>query len=323
VSTAIRHSFRHKAVFYEGIDGFMASMLPFVRDGVAAREPVMVAVDEEKIALLRQGLGEDAAGVRFVEMRGLGKNPGCIIPAWREFVAENAGDGRRARGIGEPIWAGRTPVEISECHQHEALLNVAFDDGPAWSLVCPYDAAALPAEVVEAARRTHPIVGEHGVTRRSVEYSDPRIDPLGGELAPPPARREEMSFTLDDLGTLRNLVQAWAQVAGLSRERAADLVLAVNELASNSIRHGGGTGTARSWREPGAFVCEIRDRGRIHDPLAGRGVPDHARMGGRGLWLVNQLCDLVQLRSLRDGCAVRLHMALDPDRAAALSGSYS
>jgi anti-sigma regulatory factor (Ser/Thr protein kinase) len=310
VSTAIRHRFRHKALFYEGVDGFMASMLPFVRDGVAAGEPVMVAVDEQKIALLEQGLGDDAGAVHFVEMRGLGKNPGCIIPAWREFVAEAAADGRRARGIGEPVWAGRSADEISECHQHEALLNLAFDDGPAWSLVCPYDAAALPADVIEAARRTHPIVGHDGVTRRSHHYRDPRVDPLGGELPPPPARREELGFALADLSRLRTTVQAWAQGAGLSRARVADLVLAVNELATNSIRYGGGGGTVSSWREPGGFVCEIRDAGRLDDPLAGRGLPSGDGTGGRGLWLVNQLCDLVQLRALRDGCAVRLHMAL-------------
>jgi anti-sigma regulatory factor (Ser/Thr protein kinase) len=308
VSTAIRHSFRHKALFYEGIDGFMASMLPFVRDGVAGGEPVMVAVDEQKIGLLKEGLGSDAGAVQFVEMCGLGRNPGCIIPAWRDFVEANPG--KRLRGIGEPVWAGRRPDEIEECHQHEALLNVAFDDGPAWSLVCPYDAAALPAEVLDAARRTHPIVGEHGVTQRSTVYDNPRIDPLGGELPPPPARREELAFTIKELATVRAMVSAWAQVAGLSRNRTADLVLAVNELAANSVRHGGGRGVLRSWRTPDSFVCEVRDCGRIDNPLAGRSLPEDTRRSGRGLWLVNQLCDLVQLRSLHDGCAVRVHVGL-------------
>ncbi|HEX8745453.1 MAG TPA: sensor histidine kinase [Thermoleophilaceae bacterium] len=308
MSTAIRHTFRHKALFYDGIDGFVGGTLPFVRAGVAAGEPVMVAVDAEKIALLEERLGADAGSVDFVEMRGLGRNPGCIIPAWREFVARNAFSGRRLRGIGEPVWDGRSPAEIEECHQHEALLNVAFDDGPAWTLVCPYDRAALPADVIEAARRTHPIVGEDGVTRRSGAYRNPRLDPLGGDLEPPPARREELPFTLADLSAVRSMVDAWARAAGVSRTRTADLVLAVNELATNSIRHGGGAGVVRSWREPGRFVCEVRDSGRIDDPLAGRGLPTDARQGGRGLWLVNQLVDLVQLRSLRDGCAVRLHV---------------
>jgi anti-sigma regulatory factor (Ser/Thr protein kinase) len=308
-TTPIRHSFRHKALFYEGLDGFVASTLPFVRDGVAAGEPVMVAVDAEKIRLLEDGLGADAESVRFVEMRDLGRNPGCIIPAWREFVAEHALSGKRLRGIGEPVWHGRSDAEIEECHQHEALLNVAFDEGPAWSLVCPYDKAALPREVIDAARRTHPIVGEDGVTRRSVAYANPRVDPLGGELPAPPAGRDEMAFTLDDLSAVRSMVQAWAHAAGVDAVRAGDLVLAVNELATNSIRHGGGHGVVRAWREPDRFVCEVRDSGQIDDPLAGRSLPDDSRRCGRGLWLVNQLCDLVQLRSLSDGCAVRLHLA--------------
>ena len=310
MTTAIRHAFRHKAHFYEGIDGFMQSMLPFVRDGVAAGEPVLVAVDRNKIELLREGLGEDADAVEFEEMRGLGRNPGCIIPAWRRFVEENAGGGRRLRGIGEPIWASRSADEIAECHQHEALLNVAFDEGPAWTLVCPYDVAALPPEVVDKARRTHPIVGENGVTKRSRDYRNPRIDPLGGDFPPPPPRHDEVRFTIGELAQVRSMATAWARVAGLDRDRAADLVLAVNELAANSVRHGGGRGVLRSWRTPEALVCEVRDAGRIDDPLAGRGLPDDSHQSSRGLWLVNQLCDLVQLRSLRDGVTVRLHMSI-------------
>jgi anti-sigma regulatory factor (Ser/Thr protein kinase) len=311
VTAPIRHAFRHKALFYEGVDDFVRATSPFVRDGVRAGEPVLVAVEEPKIGMLRESLGDETEGVRFVEMRGLGRNPGCIIPAWRKFVAENVAEGRRGRGVGEPVWSGRSESEIHECHQHEALLNLAFDGGPPWTLVCPYDTAALPEDVIEAARRTHPIVGEGGVTRRSRDYRDPRLDPLGGELDPPPARCEEMAFTLADLHGLRAMTVAWAQVAGLEPLRADDLVLAVNELASNSIRHGGGRGLLRSWREPDRLVCEVSDAGLIDDPLAGRGLPGrNGNVGGRGLWLVNQLCDLVQLRSRRDGTTVRLHMAL-------------
>jgi anti-sigma regulatory factor (Ser/Thr protein kinase) len=308
VTATIRHSFRHKALFYDGADDFVRAVLPFVRGGVAAGEPVLVAVEEPKIATLREALGADAGGVEFVEMRGLGRNPGCIIPAWREFVDAHAAGGQRVRGVGEPVWAGRSHAEIAECHQHEALLNVAFDDGPPWTLVCPYDTAALAPEVVEAARRTHPIVGEGGVTRRSTAYRDPRLDPLGGDLEPPPAHREEMTFGLDDLSAVRATTLSWAEVAGIDPERAADLVLAVSELATNSVRHGGGHGVLRSWREPGRFVCEVCDSGEIADPLAGRGLPADPRDGGHGLWLVNQLCDLVRLRSLRGGTAVRLHL---------------
>lgn len=302
--------FHHEALVYEGIDGFMAATLPFIREGVERREPQLVAVDDEKIGLLRGALGEDADAVRFVEMRGLGRNPSCIIPAWREFVAESIGDGRPGRGIGEPIWAGRDATELEECHLHESLLNVAFDAGPAWSLVCPYDAATLPAEVIERACCTHPHVGSADAVGRSRHFHDPYADPLGVELPQPPDGYEELAYTLSDLGTVRGMAMAQARAAGLGEARAADLVLAVNELAANSVRHAGGCGTIRWWPEPDRLVCEVRDSGRIEDPLAGRGVPSDDIAGGHGLWIVNQLCDLVQLRSLESGVAVRVHMRL-------------
>jgi anti-sigma regulatory factor (Ser/Thr protein kinase) len=304
--SAVAERFRHEALLYEGIDGFMESLVPFVREGVERGEPVLVAVDERKIGLLRGALGDQARGVRFTEMRRLGKNPGCIIPAWRQFVADHAGSGRPLRGVGEPVWPGRGDEELEECHRHEALLNTAFDSGPAWTLVCPYDTAALPPEVVEHARCTHPVVdGE-----RSDCYRDRWADPLAGELPQPAAHVEQLDFTLGDLSAARTMVNTWARAAGLAGMRAADLVLAFNELATNSIRHGGGRGRVRAWREDGRFVCEVRDGGRIADPLIGRGLPDDEVAGSRGVWLVHQLCDLVQLRSLEPGTIARLHMAL-------------
>ena len=85
-------------------------------------------------------------------------------------------------------------------------------------------------------------------------------------------------------------------------------MLAVNEVATNSVRHGGGRGRLRAWQERDVLICEVRDGGRLDDPLVGRRRPTGAQIGGYGLWLANQVCDLVQLRSRADGCAVRVHM---------------
>jgi anti-sigma regulatory factor (Ser/Thr protein kinase) len=84
----------------------------------------------------------------------------------------------------------------------------------------------------------------------------------------------------------------------------------VNEVCTNSIRHGGGCGLLRTWVDHRTLICEVVDRGRIEQPLAGRERPDLARAGGLGLWLANQVCDLVQLRAFANGGAVRLHMRL-------------
>jgi anti-sigma regulatory factor (Ser/Thr protein kinase) len=96
----------------------------------------------------------------------------------------------------------------------------------------------------------------------------------------------------------------------MSPARTGDLVLAINELTTNSLRHGGGRGVLRMWVEGGTAVCEVRDRGWIGFALVGRERPPSSENGGRGLWLVNQMCDLVQLRSSPAGTVVRVHMAI-------------
>ncbi len=117
-----------------------------------------------------------------------------------------------------------------------------------------------------------------------------------------------MDFQTASLREVRGRVADHGARAGLSGERIADLQLAVNEVATNSLVHGGGRGTLGVWREGGAVICEVRDRGRIEDPLAGRRRPSAQGVGGHGLWLANQLCELVQVRTFASGGAVRLHM---------------
>jgi hypothetical protein len=150
--------FSHEALLYADMDEYVAGTLAFIREGIAAAEPILVVVGAPKIAALTARLGADAGRVQFKDMAEVGANPARIIPAWHQFVESHAGSGRAFRGIGEPIYPERSPAELVECQRHEALLNVAFDGGPAWRLLCPYNTTALPLEVIEEAQRSHPYV---------------------------------------------------------------------------------------------------------------------------------------------------------------------
>jgi anti-sigma regulatory factor (Ser/Thr protein kinase) len=120
-----------------------------------------------------------------------------------------------------------------------------------------------------------------------------------------------MSFTFTtDLSAVRLLVQRCAREAGLSEARAVDLVLAVSEVAANTLRHAKSPGTLDIWHDADEIICQIQDKGVITDPLAGRRRPSAESMGGHGLWLVNQVCDLVEMRSDDSGTTIRLHMDL-------------
>jgi anti-sigma regulatory factor (Ser/Thr protein kinase) len=303
-------SFRHVALLYEGERAFVDAISAFIRDGVAAGEPALVVVSARKIELLRAELGDAADRVCFADMLEVGQNPGAIISAWDDFVRDRFAEGQRVRGVGEPIWAGRTPDELEECHHHEALLNLAFADAPGFWLVCPYDTSSLDPEVIEHASRTHPFLREDGAERPSPIYSGEDLcgQAFGGELEPAPADAYEVAFDEDSLSAMRAFVGELAQDAGIEPVRRDDLLLAVNELATNSIRHGGGDGVLRAWTEGRSLVCEVCDSGHIDKPLTGRVRPRSGGLNGYGLWLVNQVCDLVQVRASSSGNCVRMRV---------------
>jgi anti-sigma regulatory factor (Ser/Thr protein kinase) len=315
--------FRHEALFYaDGDRGFVDGTLALVRRALATDAAVLVAVAATRAAALAQALGEDAERVRFADISRLGRNPARIIPMWRDFALEHASGSRggatpgtasaAALGIAEPVWAERDAEELIECERHEALLNLAFDDGAAWHLLCPYDIDGLDDDVLESARHTHPLLACDGASRENREYpyvhEPPR--PFAGALPAPRHPVRELAFAHGELAEVRQTVAGWASANALAAERTEELVLAVDELASNSIRHGGGAGMLRWWREGETLLCEVRDAGWIQAPLVGRVRPNIYSSSGRGVWLVNQLCDLVQIRSAPAGSVVRVHMRL-------------
>ena len=312
-SAVVVEGFRHEALIYADQDEFLAATVPFIRDGVRSGEPVLVVESAQTIGTLRTALGDDAGGVIFADMTEVGANPALIIPAWRDFVVQHGANANRLRGIGEPIWSGRTPAELVECQRHESLLNVAFAGGRPWWLLCPYDASRLGADVIEEARRSHEFVASGGAVRRSEGFRgvDGCAEPFDEPLPAPPAGAAVVQFDGDRLVAVRRAVTQFATECGLDAPRATVFATAVNEVATNSVVHGGGKGTLRMWSDGARLLCEVGDAGRYDRPLADREKPGEDAAGPRGLWLANQLCDLVQIRSFDRGTVVRLHLSRD------------
>ena len=299
--------YRHEAFLYSGRAEFVSGTMSFIREAVSAGDPVLVVLSREKVDLLRRELGAEAGNVSFADMARVGGNPARIIAVWQAFVAAHAG-ARQLWGIGEPVHPGRSPTELAECQLHEALLNVAFDAATPFWLLCPYDLEALADDVIDEARRTHPFVARGGQRQgggsfRSIDLADPFDRPV----PPRPADAAAMSFQAGRLRRVRAFVAAQAAHAGLDAESAAAMALAVTEIATNSVRYGGGQGELRAWVQDGSLVCEVSDRGHITSPLVGRVRPVLDGQGGAGLWVANQLCDLVQIFSSPGGTTVRLY----------------
>ncbi|WP_243418030.1 sensor histidine kinase [Actinomycetospora cinnamomea] len=316
----------HPALFYADDQTYLAGTVPFLREGLEAGEPVMMAAPPTKLDLVRQALGPVAAEVGLHDMTLAGRNPGRIIAGvLRAFVDEHAHAGR-VRIIGEPIWAGRSPQQYAAAVQHEALINVALADRPA-TVLCPYDTTALAPAVIADARRTHPVVVERDTTTTSERYADPTdvAQWFSGPLAEPTEIGETLVFSAPDGPRIvRHAVAEHALRAGVDEDRVADLCLAAYEVAVNTVVHTGRpgllalwtreSGSASGWEaaEPAAVVCEVQDSGWIADPLVGRHPCGPADGRGYGLRLAHQLCDLVQVHSDPSlGTTVRMTMHRD------------
>jgi anti-sigma regulatory factor (Ser/Thr protein kinase) len=300
---------RHLALFYRSVREYVTAAADFLTDGLKADERLLVLMPAgARAEALRDALDANLGHVAFVDMTDIGRNPARIIPALLAFVG---GDGeRRARVIGEPIWPGRTDAEIREATRHEALINLAFG-GADMTILCPYDAAGLPAEVIANACRTHPALARGPGAEVSTAYGGPGTIPADCETAlpPPPSRACRISYD-HDLREVRSTIAHHAADAGMSPVRAADLVLAVSEVAANTLVHTPAGGSVAVWQAAGDIYCQVQDAGHIADPLAGRRPPDPERSGGHGLWLVNRLCDLTQIRSSTAGTVIRMQMQI-------------
>jgi anti-sigma regulatory factor (Ser/Thr protein kinase) len=294
---------RHLVLFYRGAAEYRACLNEFVHAAVAAAEPVLVAVPGHLAALPDW---PDGTSICTADMAELGRNPARIAPALRAFC--DAHPGRSVRIVTESIWPGRSRAEVCEAIRHEALIEQALT-GLAADVLCPYDAAMLPPSELADASRAHRWQFRGHEVAANKEYEGPGAIPAWCQvpLPGPPPDAEVVEYH-SDLRPVRAMVTAAGKRAGLAAAQVTDLMIAVSEVAANTLRHTAAGGVALAWRADGEVLCQVTDTGYIADPLAGLHRPPPGEPGGQGLWLVNQVCDLVEVRSTAAGTSVRMHM---------------
>lgn len=298
---------RHVAFFYRDMAHYQASLARFVQAGLACHEPVLLAIPQVT-AVLRDHPWGMSGPVAVTDMTELGGNPARVIPALRAFADRHTG--QRVRIFSELIWPGRSVAETCEAARHERLMDLALA-GIAGTMVCPYNSAALSDSVLADAACIHPWELGPGDMLPSATYPGPGPAPIASRvpLPSPPHDAEVIEFQ-SDLRPVRALVAAAGQRAGLTESQVTDLIFAASEIAANTLQHTQAGGVAHAWQANGEMLCQVSDSGHIADPLAGLRRPVLNEPGGQGLWLVNQVCDLVELRSTGAGTVVRLHMRI-------------
>jgi len=300
-------SLRHVAFFYRDQADRRAQALSLVRAGLARGEPTFVALPGDEASLVAEQLDGQPGELECADITATGRNPARLIPEVRAFIDKHAD--QRVLIVGEACWPQRSPAELREATRHEALMNLAFAESKA-TITCAYDTTRLPPSAITDATWTHPEYLASGQPVTAPGHL-PRWDvpsDCDRPLPPVPAGAEGLAYDTD-LAPIRRLAERHARGAALGPDRAADLVLAASEVAANTLDHTKSGGTFQIWRDGDEILCEVHDRGWITDPLAGR-----VRRGpdgrGHGLYLVNQVCDLVELRTGPAGTTIRMHMRL-------------
>ena len=296
--------FRHNAFVYESTSDYVDRGVAFLTEGLDTGEAAILAGTRDRMAAMRDGLGEAATRVTFTDVGPLYTRPARTVAAYHRMLTERLRSAPAARILAD-VQYGPTVAEWDEWSTYEAISNHAYAHLPAW-VVCTYSAAELPERMLEAVWRTHTSVLD-GDWRQSPHFEDPAR--IVRELTPQPRTLLGLRALSpgEDLERFRERLGEAMRAEQVPRERALDLLVAATEVARNAWQHGGGPTELRTGTVDGRFVCEIHDDGPgFDDPLAGYAAPRPGQRRGLGLWVARQLSWRLELPAAERGCSVRL-----------------
>jgi anti-sigma regulatory factor (Ser/Thr protein kinase) len=308
---SVLRRYRHDALLYDSPDQLAEVAAPFLLEGLADGDAAVVATSAPTADLLRDAVDGDPR-VHVLERGDVyrARTPAAIT-TFRRLAEQQASAGaRRVRVVGE-VDFGPTERDWLEWQRYEAVINDALAAWPLWGL-CVFDTQRLPEPLLTAALQTHSRVVTPSGPAANPRFTDPaeylRALPVPDEPLEATVPRLHAS-RVADFASLRRALAAELSAAPAEEDLLQDFLLAVDEMTSNALRHGGRPVDLRLWVASDRAVCTIGDRGTgWDDPFAGYGPAhgDDLSRGGMGLWLARQLCDHVDITTGPDGALVRL-----------------
>lgn len=307
--------FRHLAVVHRGVDELVDILAPLLRAAVTGGDLVWAAVDDATREAIERRLGAAASGFVFGEPGQPYSYSAQTTAARRAGRLRDAiGDDRAALILSDAAIVGGPEPGLSApdfWSVVDASCNLALSGLPV-TLICLCDSERMSEATVRYHYWNHPELLVDATTSANPRYRSP-AEVLASTPEPPapalgPPSRKELFANSMALRGLRASARLRGLEAGLDRARIDGLVVAVCELASNSIEHGPGHGTLSWWISPGRVVAQIDDEGHMNSITPGLRRPDTRSVRGRGVWLARQLCDILHLWTSVDGTHARLEI---------------
>lgn len=309
----------HTAVCHRTTDEALEHLVPFLEEALRHKDDVFVNLSADRGAALRAELGRDADRVRWSDTQHWYPHPGRRLRAIQDLVEGQARHGRgRLRFVGECAFAAGPPALVAEWERFDAVLNDALVGVPV-SMVCTYDTSELAPELVERVGCSHPLLGL-SPSVENAEYVAPAdyLAQARSAPAPVPQGAERLSGRPKP-AAVRALVQKVLRDAGLSEDRVDDISVAATEIATNAWQVGAEQIEVACWHQDGELGVQVDDDGPgLSDPLAGYRRPAPSDERGRGLWIVRQLADVLEIWPRDGGTSIRLRVfdrvPVDPSR---------
>lgn len=300
---------RHGVAFYDAEPDLMAQLVPVIQAALAADEPLALALRPTTQAALPCDVSDalTLAGPDGPD----GPSGQTLASRWARELRTLTESGRRSVCLVTEHWDAFDGPDGGFWTELDAAANVALSDLPV-AMTCFFPAYPLHEAVLTGARRNHRTVLRRGQVADNAEYLSPQEvltatpAPAPLVLGPPDERRTFGAWALNEV---RASVAAMLRAGGFGPDRCDDVVLAVNEIATNAVEHGPGDAEICLWSDADGFVVEVHDRGVLANPLPGLIAPRPAEPRGRGVWIARQLCESLHVWADGDGTHVRLRAA--------------
>jgi anti-sigma regulatory factor (Ser/Thr protein kinase) len=298
----------HQALLYNSDEEFLATVVPFLEEGLGAAQPTIVVMNDRAAALLRAAVGHPE--LVFLDPRDRRHDPASAIRHKREIMTKHVANGaQRIRLVGETPHPGLgAPWEWWA--RYEAAINHVYASFPLWN-ICPYDLRIASSSVIEDVTRTHPWLSDSNGS----QVTNPRYEDPSRFLAGRPAPIADPLQRTSPLVDLHNPTPADARDAARSLENMTsmaafdidDVVLAVSEAVTNALLHGLRPVAMRLWAARDRIIAAISDHGSgPADPFAGLLPTEGSDSGGLGLWMAHQVCDHITFATTQDGFTLTL-----------------
>lgn len=305
----------HSGLPYRDIEEFVDAALPYLRSGIHGGEAVIAVTSKRNLAALQSRLGSAAHHIDFFDHEQWYDSPARSLHRYLEYWNQRNHTGwMPLRILGEPMKPAHDSRDAQRWTAFENGINDLMKSMPV-RMMCPYD-LTMPINSRANVEIAHPHIayGSHvqpsgafvppqqfGALRNSMALAQPRGDVC------------EVAFDGDTMPALRAALAAFAAREALQRANRIDLYVAVGEAAANAVMHGGGGGVLRLWRDEREVVADVVSRaGGFNGTMGGYLPPPPFAESGRGLWVMRQLCEWVEIRSDADASTVRLHLRVKP-----------